>query len=282
MAILEVQGINVKYAKFELLDVTFSCFPGEVVALVGKNGAGKTTTIDAILGLTKTCAGVVRYDGEEINERNSSIFKQTVGYVGSCTEYYPDVSIQKIVKFLSDVYKNWNQGHMNHYLDMFQIDITKKMKELSTGTQVKFSLAVALSHLATLLILDEPTTGLDPIVREQVLELLKSLAHEKNITVLFSSHITQDIEKIATKILFLLDGKIVLNISKDELKSRYMKISTQALHPDHKDVLDKCVRIGDQYVVMSRLDAPASLMKQIDEHPLLIEDVLIYLNGGIK
>ncbi|MEG2207232.1 MAG: AAA family ATPase, partial [Clostridia bacterium] len=196
--------------------------------------------------------------------------------------YYPDVSIQKIVTFLSGVYKNWNQGQMNHYLGMFQIDTTKKVKELSTGTQVKFSLAVALSHSATLLILDEPTTGLDPIVREQVLDLLKSLAREKRITVLFSSHITQDIEKIATKIMFIVDGKIVLNSSKDELTARYMKIPTQALHPDHKDVLDKCVRIGDQYVVMSRLDAPASLIKQIDEQPLLIEDVLIYLNGGIK
>lgn len=128
MAILEVQGISVKYAKFELLDVTFSCLPGEVIALVGKNGAGKTTTIDAILGLTKTCAGVVKYDGEEVNEKNSYIFKQTVGYVGSCTEYYPNVSIRKIVKFLSGIYKNWNQEHMNYYLDMFQIDITKKVK----------------------------------------------------------------------------------------------------------------------------------------------------------
>ena len=208
MAKLELNGITVVYEGFTLSNISFSCYGGEILALIGRNGAGKTTTIDSIMGLTLLQSGTIRYNGHPVTKANEHQFKEKVGYVGASQDYYPNIRVGTFLRAVSGFYEKWDKAAIARYLSSFGIDPGKRLSQLSSGMKVKLSLAIALSHSAEILLLDEPTAGLDPIVREQVLEILERLAGERDACILFSSHITQDVEKIATRALFLVNGAL--------------------------------------------------------------------------
>lgn len=175
MSRLHVDSLSVSYDSFSLQNVAFDIMPGEIIALVGKNGAGKTTTIDAIMGLTQKQSGNISLDDYQITEKNIHHFKQAVGYVSASQEYYPTVTVGDFVRVIARFYSEWDNTLLDNYLQVFSIDKKKKISELSSGTKVKLALAVALSHRAEVLLLDEPTTGLNPIVRTQVLDIIHHL-----------------------------------------------------------------------------------------------------------
>ena len=175
MARLELSGITVAYEKFNLSNISFSCDRGEIVAIIGRNGAGKTTTIDSIMGLTNRKSGNIRYNGQLVTKANENQFKQKIGYVSASLDYYPNIRVSTFLRVVSGFYPQWNASVAAQHLSSFHIDQSKKLSQLSTGMKVKLSLAIALSHSAEIFILDEPTAGLDPIVREQVLEIPGSL-----------------------------------------------------------------------------------------------------------
>lgn len=281
MARLELSGITVAYEGFLLSHISFACDGGEIVALIGKNGAGKTTTIDSVMGLTNPRSGSVRYNGQPVTKANEHRFKQRIGYVGAAQDYYPSIPVGTFLRVVSNLYTHWDASTMARYLSRFRIDPSKKLSQLSDGTRVKLSLAVALSHDAELFLLDEPTAGLDPIVREQVLEILERLARERNACVLFSSHITQDVEKIATRVLFLADGKMVMDAGLQALNERFVKLSLEGSGSRLERVGRKGIVLNDKYVVLERADVPIGTLESCENAPLLIEDVLIYLNGGV-
>lgn len=281
MARLELSGITVSYEKFILSNVTFSCDGGEILALIGRNGAGKTTTIASIMGLTNLQSGIIRYNGQPVTKANEHQFKQKVGYVGTTQDYYPNIRVGTFLRFVSGFYARWDAAKAAQYLASFNIDPNKKLSQLSSGMSVKLSLVIALSHSAEVFLLDEPTAGLDPIVREQVLEILERLAREQDACILFSSHITQDVEKIASRVLFLVDGAILLDADTQTLDERFIKLRLDDSLPCLKQIGRKGVTVNDRYMILKKSDLESEELRLCERAPLRIEDVLIFLNGGV-
>ncbi|MBR3274001.1 MAG: ABC transporter ATP-binding protein [Clostridia bacterium] len=278
----ELNGITVAYEKYTLSNISFSCNGGDILALIGRNGAGKTTTIDSIMGLTTLKSGIIRYNGQPVTEANEHQFKEKVGYVGASQEYYPNIRVGTFLRVVSGFYPHWDKSIIEQYLSSFSIDPDKKLSQLSSGMKVKLSLAIALSHSAEIFLLDEPTAGLDPIVREQVLEILERLAREIGACILFSSHITQDVEKIASRVLFLVDGTIALNADMKTLDERFVKLRVDDSRLPLKRINQKGVILNDSYIILEKADATPEMLSLCERAPLLIEDVLIFLNGGVR
>ena len=281
MVRLELNGITVAYERFTLSNISFSCNGGEILALIGRNGAGKTTTIDSIMGLTNLQSGSICYDGQPVTKANEHHFKQKIGYVGAAQDYYPNIRVDTFLRGVSGFYARWDASTAARYLSSFNIDPGKRLSELSDGTRVKLSLAIALSHATEIYLLDEPTAGLDPIVREQVLEILARLARERDACILFSSHITQDVEKIASRVLFLVDGKLTLDADMKTLDERFVKLRLNDSHPLSDEIRRNGVIVNDRFVILKRSDLPSEDLDLYEKAPLLIEDVLIFLNGGV-
>ena len=205
MNALELHGLEKHYPDFALGPIDLELSGGTVCGLIGENGAGKSTTIKLILDMIDRDAGAVKLFGQE---GITPLAKADIGVVLGGIDFYP----KKKVRLLSDVtrrfYGNWQEEKYRHYLDLFGIDQEKRVDQLSTGMRVKYMIALALSHDARLLILDEPTSGLDPVSRSELTELLRRIAADGQRSVLFSTHITSDLEKCASHITFIKDGTI--------------------------------------------------------------------------
>lgn len=207
MNVLEVRDLHKTYPAFALKGISFDVPQGAIVGFIGRNGAGKSTTLKSVLGLVHPDGGTVRVFGMDY-AANEAAIRQRLGVVLGGIDFYP----KKKVRLLSDVtrrfYGNWQEEKYRHYLNLFGIDQEKRVDQLSTGMRVKYMIALALSHDARLLILDEPTSGLDPVSRDELTELLRRIAADGQRSVLFSTHITSDLEKCASHITFIKDGTI--------------------------------------------------------------------------
>lgn len=179
MNLLEVQGLRKTYPAFRLEDVSFSVPEGAVMGLIGRNGAGKSTTLKSILGLVHPDAGRVEMFGREFSE-NERYIKENIGVVLGGIDFYPKKKVRTITDVTRRFYSNWQEEKYRHYLDLFAIDENKRVDQLSSGMRVKYLLALALSHNARLLILDEPTSGLDPVSRDELAELLRRIAADRD------------------------------------------------------------------------------------------------------
>ncbi|OPX86149.1 MAG: Daunorubicin/doxorubicin resistance ATP-binding protein DrrA [Pelotomaculum sp. PtaB.Bin104] len=218
--ILEVNNLSKKYKDFQLDNVSFSVPYGYIMGFIGPNGAGKTTTIKLIMNLVKKDAGEIRVFGRDHQQEEREI-KQRIGFVYEDCYYYEELSVLEMKRIIAPFYRNWDERVFQHYLAAFGLPGGKKIKELSRGMKTKFSLAVALSHHADLIVLDEPTSGLDPVFREEFLEILQDLLQDGGKGVLFSTHITADLDKIADYVCFINEGKVVFNGVKDEILGSY-------------------------------------------------------------
>jgi ABC-2 type transport system ATP-binding protein len=217
---LEVTNLCKRYEKFELKDVSFSLGPGYIMGFVGKNGAGKTTTLKTMLNLVHKDGGSVRMFGRDFIENELEI-KQRISYTFGGIRCYPKKTIGAIADVFGRFYGEWDHCAFSRYLSRFELDAGKKVDELSDGMKVKFNLALALSHNAKLLILDEPLSGLDPVSRDDLLELFQELIEDGDRSILFSTHITSDLEKCADYVTFIQDGRIVESRAKDDLIETY-------------------------------------------------------------
>lgn len=212
--ILEINNLTKKYSAFELKSISFQIKAGEVMGFIGRNGAGKTTAIKSILNLVHPDAGNVRILGMDYPDNEDEI-KQQIGYVVGGTNYYKRKKLKDIVAITRIFYDNWDDESYRHYLNAFKLDENKRIMELSEGMKVKFYLTLALSHQARLLILDEPTSGLDPVSRDEINEIFRKLA-EKGVAILFSTHITSDLEKCADTITYIKNGELLLSTKKED------------------------------------------------------------------
>ena len=219
MNALEVKGLTKVYPEFTLDKVSFCVPQGHIVGLIGRNGAGKSTTLKGILRLI-SAEGVVSVFGKNMDEDEMSV-KQTIGYVGGGFRYYPMNTLATIRKAYAPFYPTWDQGKYERLLAQFDLSERKKVKELSEGMKVKFALALALSHGAKLLIMDEPTSGLDPLSREEFCDIVLQLVREEGVSVLFSTHITSDLMRIADDIVYISQGKILVACPLKELLNKY-------------------------------------------------------------
>lgn len=221
--ILELKNVQKKYKGFTLDGISLNLPQGLILGLIGPNGAGKTTTIKILMNMVKRDGGTVQVFGLD-PQKNAKRIKNRVGYLGEEQHFYGNKTIAWTGKFVSGFYEHWDMNAFQGLLTDFQISRTKKTRELSKGMKVRFALALALSHDPELLILDEPTAGLDPVIRREVLELLRKKSKNEGKSVIISSHITDDIMRTADLVAFLVEGKIVLTSDKDQLLSNWKRI----------------------------------------------------------
>ena len=222
--VASLKNIVKSYKDFKLDNISIDFLTGYITGLIGPNGAGKTTALKILMNIVKPDSGYVSVLGMEY-KNNEKYIKNKIGYVGEVQYFYEDRTISWTADFVSKFYTDWDNPMFNKYLDEFQINHSKKIKTLSKGMRVKFSLALALSHNPSLIVLDEPTSGLVPIIRRNVLDLLKKTINEDpQKAVIISSHITNDLERIADHVLYLVDGQIMLKGEKDLLLSKWKKI----------------------------------------------------------
>ena len=213
---LEVKNLCKRYPTFELKDVSFTLPNGIIMGFIGQNGAGKTTTLKCIMRAVVADSGEVLVDGREMKQFEAEN-KQAMSFTLGAFEYYRHDRLRKIANVYKTFYSNWNEEQFGEYCKKFNLDLTKRVKELSAGMKVKFALALAMSHGAKIFIFDEPTSGLDPIARDELLEVFRDIVDDGEKSILFSTHITSDLDKCADYILFIKDGEIVVNEAKDEL-----------------------------------------------------------------
>ena len=207
MRIVSVQNLVKEYPGFRLNEVSFGLEPGRITGFIGRNGSGKTTTIKSMLNLVHPNDGEICYFGKPLVGNEAEI-KNRIGYSTGTVNWYPRKSIRELACTTSRFYDRWDDRAYRHYLDLFRLDERKTPLELSEGMKVKCNLLIALSHKAEVLILDEPTTGLDPFSRSELLELFAELK-KSGIAIFFSTHIISDIEQYADDIVYILNGRIV-------------------------------------------------------------------------
>jgi ABC-2 type transport system ATP-binding protein len=221
--ILEIKNLRKEYPEFVLDRVSLSLPRGTIMGLIGPNGAGKTTTIKLILNHIRADGGEVTIFGLD-HRRDEKEIKNRIGYVGEEQYFYDYRSASWTGKFVSHFFERWEQGTFERLLEEFRIPTKTAIKKLSKGERVKLALAVALSHDPELIILDEPTAGLDPVIRRDVIDFLQDFAASGEKSVLISSHITDDVSRIAETIAYMINGRIALVAPKDELLSNWKKI----------------------------------------------------------
>ena len=213
MRLLEVEGLTKKYPKFTLKNVSFSLEQGRIMGLIGKNGAGKSTTLKSMLNMVCPDKGCIKMLGHDFRQDEESC-KQNVGVVLGSIQFYQDKKLQMITGVTKRFYQNWDDTAYRKYMSMFELDEQKQVKQLSEGMKVKYLIALALSHDAKLLIFDEPTSGLDPVAREDLLELFQQLVKDGKRSILFSTHITSDLDKCADDITYIKNGEIIASTDK--------------------------------------------------------------------
>ena len=217
--ILEVRNLTKQYADFTLDHVSFSIPKGTIMGLIGENGAGKSTTINAILDLIHKDDGTVTFWGQELSSAKQ--LKEDIGVVFDGINFYETLTAAKVGKISQTAYKQWEDRLYREYLNRFQLPTDKEIKTFSKGMKMKLCIAVALSHRPKLLILDEATSGLDPVMRDDILDVFLEFVQDEEHSILISSHITTDLEKVADSITFIHHGKVLFCKAKDELRYQY-------------------------------------------------------------
>ena len=220
MNVLEVQGLTKTYPTFTLDSVSFDVPQGAIVGFIGRNGAGKSTTLKSILGICHPDGGAVTFCGQNVREKEKW-FKENIGVALGGIDFYPKKKLSAITGVTRRFYPNWQEDKYRHYCELFQLDESKKVDELSSGMRVKYLIALALSHEARLLLLDEPTSGLDPVSRDELTKLFRAIVKSGERSILFSTHITSDLEKCADHITFIKDGAIQHTGTMESFMSTY-------------------------------------------------------------
>ena len=216
--ILTVHHLCKNYPQFSLSDISFSLEKGSIMGLIGENGAGKSTTMKIILGMTRPDSGSVSIFG---HEGIAAEDREKIGVVFDELPFVQTMFTSHLGKVMKGIYQNWDQQTYEQYLKQFGLPDKKELKDFSRGMKMKLSLAVALSHKAKLLILDEPTSGLYPVVRAEILDLFLDFISDGERSVLVSSHITSDLEKVADYITFIHNGRLMLCENKDDILYGY-------------------------------------------------------------
>lgn len=227
MELLQVENLSKKYERFELKNVSFSLESGYIMGFIGRNGAGKTTTLKSMLNLVHADSGRITIAGKDFKSEEFAC-KKNIGFVLGGVDYYPKNKLKAITDVTKRFYEEWNEEEYQRCLKRFELDPEKRVDELSAGMRVKYSLALALSHNAQLLILDEPTSGLDPVSRDDLLELFQELIEDGEHSILFSTHITSDLEKCADYITYIKNGEILASTEKDTFLNTYRLVNGKA------------------------------------------------------
>lgn len=224
MYLLEVENLCKTFPTFSLKDVSFKIEEGYIMGFIGRNGAGKTTTLKSMLNFIKADKGKSIINGFDISTNEIDV-KKSIGFVSGTDGFYQTTKIKTITNVTKKFFDNWNEELYKKLLSTFKLDENKKIKELSAGMKIKYQIALAMCHDAKLLILDEPTSGLDPVSRDELIMLFREYISDGKRSILFSTHITSDLEKCADYITYIKDGKIIKSTDICSFKDEYILVA---------------------------------------------------------
>ena len=279
---LEIKDLTVKYDGFTLDHVSFNVAKGSIMGFIGQNGAGKTTTIKSILNIIKRDEGNIKILGLD-NLENEAQIKEQIAVVFDELPFHDQLNAKNINVILKDIYKEWDSSLYMEYLDRLAIPQKKKIRDFSKGMKMKLQIATALSHNAKLLIMDEATTGLDPVVRNECLDMFLEYLQDENHSILMSSHITTDLEKIADGVTFINKGRLLLTGYKDEILEQHGIIKCKKSdyqQMDKEDIVS--ARLNDFGAEVMIKDRTACLKKYSGlamDNTTLEEIMLYYVNA---
>lgn len=279
--ILKVRNLCKHYPAFELHDVSFSIRASSIMGLIGRNGAGKTTTIKSILRLVRPDGGSVEFLGQPVDD-DAAALRREAGYVSGDLCYYPRKRLSQLTAVTRSFYSAWDSARYEALLRRFSLDDSKRVCELSAGMKVKYQLACALSHGAKLLILDEPTSGLDPVSRDDLLDLLRSLCEQDGVSILFSTHITSDLDACADDVTYLQNGTVAQSVSLAGFTAPWKKLTgpETALAPALRGALRGLrVHRGEfEALYPSDLPRPAGCREELAD----LQTVMVYLEREVE
>ena len=277
--ILTVRNLCKNYPAFELHDVSFSIRASSIMGLIGRNGAGKTTTIKSILRLVRPDGGSVEFLGQPVDD-DAAALRREAGYVSGDLCYYPRKRLSQLTAVTRSFYSAWDSARYEALLRRFSLDDSKRVCELSAG--MKYQLACALSHGAKLLILDEPTSGLDPVSRDDLLDLLRSLCEQDGVSILFSTHITSDLDACADDVTYLQNGTVAQSVSLAGFTAPWKKLTgpETALAPALRGALRGLrVHRGEfEALYPSDLPCPAGCREELAD----LQTVMVYLEREVE
>lgn len=281
MNAIEIKNLSKSYPGFSLKDISFELPQGSIIGLVGENGAGKSTTIKLIMNAIKRDGGSIKVLGVDNESADFDKVKQDIGVVLD-EAYFPEtLTAKNLGAVMKCTYRNWDSGRYNDYLKIMNLPDNKEFKDFSRGMKMKLATAVALSHDPKLLILDEATGGLDPMVRDEILDIYNDFTRDENHSILLSSHIVSDLEKICDYIAFIHNGRLVLCEEKDALLDEYaiMKTTADELETVPEDAVIGVKKGGYGVEALVRKSKLSSVFTT--EHTNL-EDIILFLAKGDK
>lgn len=274
MNAIEIKGLKKSYKDFDL-ELSMVLPQGCIMGLVGENGAGKSTTIKCILGMVEKDGGEIRVLGQDADSGSASL-KEQIGVVMDEPPFPEGLTPKQINKVMAGIYKNWDSAAYFDYLTRFSLPLDKCFKDFSRGMKMKLSIAAALSHQPVLLILDEPSSGLDPLVRDEVMDIFSEFTRDERHSILISSHIVSDLEKICDYIAFIHRGMLMLCEEKDELLNKYCFIQCASSELDSINpaaVIGRRVRPYGVNAIVRREAVPVRLKQA----PISIEELFVFM-----
>lgn len=276
--VIEVEGLCKRYDGFAIENLDLSIPQGGIMGFIGANGAGKTTTIYSILNIIPVDAGRIRIFGKDYKKDEQEI-KQDIGVVFDEMGYHEIMTPLQINRMMKSIYHNWSETEFAKYLDRFGLPYKKQCGTFSRGMRMKLQIAVALSHEAKLLIMDEPTSGLDPVVRNEMLDIFQEFVEEEDHTILLSSHIIEDLERIADEIAFIDKGRILLADNKDVILEQHaiLKGKKQDISKIRSEDMVGVKRSAYGVEILVQ-DAPACRRRYPEFlcEPASLEDIMLY------
>ena len=276
--VIEIKDVVKDYGDFKLDHISFNVPEGSVCGFIGQNGAGKTTTIKLILDIIKRDGGEIKVFGENIDV-NSAALRENIGVVFDEMGFHDFMTAKDLNIMMKNIYKNWDEELFFVYLKKFSLPSKKKCGDFSRGMRMKLQIAVALSHHAKLLVMDEPTSGLDPIVRNEMINIFRDFVVEEDHTILLSSHITGDLEKIADEVVFIDGGKIVLAGNKDEILEKHAILKCKK---DEVALISKSLIVGMEQssfgaeILVNDRNAAGKLYPEMVRESAALEEIMIY------
>lgn len=282
MNALEIKNISKTYKNFKLDDISFVLPCGHIMGLIGENGAGKSTIINCILDIIEKDSGSISVLGQK-NDKNNVSLKENIGVVLDASDVYDNYTVKQVENIMKDVYKQWNHEVYDYYIQKFALPLNKMIKDFSRGMKMKMAITIALSHQPKLLILDEATSGLDPIMRNEILDVFMEFVQDENHAILLSSHISSDLEKIADYITFIHEGKLILSTSKDELIYEYglMKCRNDEFDKIEKeDIIRYRIKTYEVEILVKDREKMAKKYPNCIVDPTKLDDIMmLYVKG---
>lgn len=275
---IEVKGVTKKYDDFTLDNLSFEVPRGSIMGFIGQNGAGKSTTINSILNIIPIDAGEINILGMD-HIKDEKAIKDRIAVVFDELPFHDSFNVKDMSKIFEGIFSNWDKDVYMNYLEQFKLPLKKKIGDFSKGMKMKMQIACALSHNAELLIMDEPTSGLDPIVRDEILRIFMKYLEDGERSILMSSHITSDLEKIADCITFIDNGKLLLSGYKDEILETHgvIKCSKEQYEEmDKADIVSARVNSYGVEVMVSDRDAMGYKYSDLILDSTSLEEIMLF------